>query len=239
MPSFPSNSRRAVNEKLYQLGTAFLRWLCSAEVIVRPLDLFSKVWLRHRKLRFHLRAAGFDGVVDGGANIGEFAQIVRAALPRADLVCVEPHPASAAALRRQGFRVVEAALWKEPGRLQLSQPTPASTSCTVMTTNNPTPHTWRVDAMRLDSLPVSGSRVLIKLDLQGAEFEALEGMGELWNRCAGLLIEVSIGPDGTYEKMRALLFERGFYEYSTTNELAVDGRVLEADKLWLRSPIRG
>ncbi|MBK9090351.1 MAG: FkbM family methyltransferase [Holophagales bacterium] len=74
----------------------------------------------------------FDGIVDGGANVGEFAHLVRQTLPKADLVCVEPHPHCAAILRRNGFRVVEAALWREPGRLRLFQPLSATTSCTVV-----------------------------------------------------------------------------------------------------------
>ena len=45
--------------------------------------------------------------------------------------------------------------------------------------------------------------------------------------------EVLLGRDGTYERMRFLLAARGYYEASTTNELARNGRVLEADKLWL------
>ena len=223
-----------MNEKFYRLGASGLRALGAMEMAARPLDFLAKVWLRHRKLRSLLRSARFDGVIDGGANIGEFAQIVRSALPQAELLCVEPHPASAVELRRQGFRVIEAALWKTSARLRLSQPTSASTSCTVIHGDDPLGPAWEVDAVRLDSLAISGSRLLVKLDLQGAEFEALEGMGELWERCAGLLLEVSIGKGGTYERMRALLSARGFQEYSTTNELEVAGRVTEADKFWLR-----
>ena len=219
---------------VYGIGIRCLQWLGSFELVSRPLDHFSRVWQRHRKLRLHLRAQNFDGVIDGGANIGEFAHIVRATLPRAHLICVEPHPACAAALRKEGFETVEAALWKEPARLRLTQPTSASTSSTVMADHQSAEHSWEVEAVRLDSLPILGSRLLIKLDLQGAEFEALEGMGELWQRCAGILLEVSIGTEGTYERLREILSHRGFYEYSTTNELEIEGRVVEADKLWLR-----
>ncbi len=84
-----------MNETVYKAGSAVVEFLTSAEVIAKPLDAFSRVWMRHRKLRSHLRALQFDGVIDGGANVGEFAEIVRSALPVADLVCVEPHPASA------------------------------------------------------------------------------------------------------------------------------------------------
>ena len=237
-PPSAALAQKTMNDRVYAFGMRCVQWLTSCEPIGRPLEAFARVWQRYRKLRRHLRAQKFDGVIDGGANVGEFAQIVRAALPGADLVCVEPNRACAAALRAKGFRVVEAALWSEPTELTLVQPTAASTSCTVVPgagdPGAPMP-SWSVQAVRLDSVPIAGSRLLVKLDLQGAELQALEGMGALWNRCAGVLLEVSIGADGTYEKLREMLGRRGFLEYSTTNELEVDGRVVEADKLWIRS----
>jgi len=225
-----------MNASLYQIGILCLQWLGSFHILSRQLDHLCKVWQRHRKLFSQLQIQKFDGVIDGGANIGEFAQTVRGALPNAHIICVEPHPMCAKTLRKKRFNVVEAALWKEPTRLRLIQPSSASTSSTVIANHyEPVQHAWDVEAVRLDSLPISGVRLLVKLDLQGAEFEALEGMGTLWERCAGILLEVSIGTDGTYERLREILSRHGFYEYSTTNELEVDGRVVEADKLWLRA----
>ena len=228
-----------MNTILYKLGIALLRIADAVPFLARPIDALCRVWQRHRKLCSHLRALNFDGVIDGGANIGEFASVVRAALPSADLICVEPHPASAAILRGDGYKVVEAALWKEPTRLHLRQPTPRSTSCTVVAAASPVSNAdgpgWEVQAVRLDSLPISGSRLLVKLDLQGAEPEALEGMGALWERCVAILLEVSIGPGGTYEPLREALSQRGFREYSTANELEADGHIIEADKLWIRT----
>ena len=225
-----------MNSRLYHMGILCLQWLGSFDLLGRPIDYFCKVWQRHRKLHLHLRAHKFDGVIDGGANIGEFAHIARRALPNADLVCVEPHPACARALREKGFHVVEAALWKEPARLRLTQASSASTSSTVIAADHAhkTNGAWEVEGTRLDNLQISGKRLLVKLDLQGAEFEALEGMGALWERCAGILLEVSIGKEGTYERLREMLSRRGFCEYSTTNELEIGERVVEADKLWLR-----
>ena len=70
-------------------------------------------------------------------------------------------------LRNRGFRVVEAALWHEATQLTLTQPTPASTSCTVLPEDGAVKagaERWKVEAVRLDSLSITGARLLVKLD---------------------------------------------------------------------------
>jgi FkbM family methyltransferase len=226
--------RTATHLRLYELSSRAMLILLRLPGLERLLSRLSKIWLRHARLVRHLRMGRYDAVVDGGASVGEFAALARLACPGAPLLCVEPHPASAARLRRRGFTVVEGALWCEPGRVTLTQPTTAATSCSVVATGTQRLFSWTVDAVRLDQLAIPGRAVLVKLDLQGAELQALEGMGELWNRCAGLLLEVSYGERGTYEPLRALLAGRGFFEAGTFNELETEGGIVEADKLWLR-----
>ena len=223
--------------KLYDWSSRALLRLLRVPGLSGAATQFSRVWLRQSRLLHHLRSTPYDGIVDGGANIGEFAALARAACPQLHLVCVEPHPPSAQTLRRRGFSVVEAALWKESGQLILRQPSEATTSCSVVGDSPRDRPTWQVKAVRLDELPIEGQRLLIKLDLQGAEPQALEGMGRLWSRCAGLLLEVSYGPKGTYESLRTLLAGKGFVESATFNEL--DGRIAptEADKLWLHRDV--
>ena len=91
-----------------------------------------------------------------------------------------------------------------------------------------------MDTVRLDAIGVTGERILVKLDLQGAEAEALVGMGSLWPRCTAVLLEVSYGASGSYEPLRALLAAHGFAEAATLNELEEDGLPIEADKLFVR-----
>lgn len=217
----------------YRLGCSAIRAALSIGPLADGLSAFSRVWSRHARIYRHLQAAQYDGVIDGGANVGEFAGLVRAALPQADLVCVEPHPGCAATLRADGFRMVEAALWHSAGRLTLSQPAEATTSCSVIESG--ALGSWEVASARLDDLEIRGAKLLLKLDLQGAEIEAFKGMDTLWSRVAAVLCEVSLGPGGNYENIRTLLSERGFREASTLNELEADGQVVEADKLWLRT----
>lgn len=220
---------------LYRLGLTVLGATFRVGPLVLILARFSKVFLRHARIRTFLARFGFDGVVDGGANVGEFARLVRDVLPNADLVCVEPHPPSASLLRNEGFRVIEAALWNRAGTLRLTQPGVETTSCTVIPADGNARGAWEVSAVRLDELLVAGSNVLVKLDLQGAEPQALSGMDGLWGRCHALLLEVSLGPNGDYEPLRANLARRGFREYATLNELEVGGLVVEADKVFVRT----
>lgn len=218
----------------YRLGLTLLGATFRAGRLASLLARASKVFLRHSRVRHLLRTGRFDSIVDGGAAVGEFAFAARDVCPGVPLVCVEPHPLSAGILRRNGFRVVEAALWKARGRLTLTQPTDATTSCTVTLESVSGRPSWDVDAVRLDEIGIPGERILLKLDLQGAEAEALEGVGSLWPRCAAVLLEVSYGSSGSYESLRALLEARGFAEAGTLNELEEGGLPIEADKLFVR-----
>jgi len=220
----------------YRLGASAVRAALRVPPLARRAEVLARVWLRHARTVALLRRYRFDAVIDGGANVGEFAHLARFALPDAELLCVEPNPGCAARLRGDGFRVVEAALWHAEGTLTLRQPARESTSSTVFSAAED--HgAWRVPSTRLDALELRGERVFVKLDLQGAESAALDGMDGLWGRCAGVLLEVSIGADGTYEPLRARLAARGFSERSTLNELVFDGRVAEADKVWIRDDL--
>ncbi len=219
---------------LYRLGLNIVGATFRVGPLASILARASKVFLRHARVRHLLRTGGFDSIVDGGAAVGEFAFAARDSCPGVPLVCVEPHPPSAEILRRNGFRVVEAALWKARGRLRLTQPADATTSCSVVFESAPGRPSWDVDTVRLDEIDVTGERILVKLDLQGAEADALEGMESLWPRCAAILLEVSYGPSGSCEPLRALLAARGFAEAGTLNELEEDGLPTEADKLFVR-----
>ena len=223
-------------ELTYRFGSRFMISCLGTGFPGGLLRRASRIAGRYSAILQHLEALQFDGIVDGGANIGEFALLARKALPEADLVCVEPQPDCCAILHRRGFRVVQRALWHSEAELQLVQVGESLASCALAAEGGPRP-SWSVRTTRLDQIEVSGSRLLVKLDLQGAEPMALEGMGAQWSRCAGLLLEVSFGPGGTGRALSDTLAEHGFIEYSTVNELLVAGKVVEADKLWLRADV--
>jgi len=194
------------------------------------------IWIRHNKIVHRLKAADFDYVIDAGANIGEFAHLARLALPKATILCIEPHPDCAATLRKDGFQVEEAALWKESGEIMLRKPTEANTSCTVIPQEEGFLAEWKVKTISLKDIVPAARRVLVKMDLQGADWIVLQSIPDtLWSRLDGLIIEVSVGANGNFEKIRKLLESKNFHETSTLHELEQDGQVIEADKLWIRA----
>jgi FkbM family methyltransferase len=216
----------------YSLGLAVIRRLFRVPALSGIITPLARIWLRHFRWRAHLRAFQFDGVVDGGANVGEFAQVVRDTLPRAHLLCVEPHPACADQLRKQGFEVIEAALWNEKTTLDLFQNGPSTASTVVPAT--PGDKVARVETVRLADLPIRGERLLIKLDLQGAEPAALQALGDLEKRCAGFLVEVSLPPAGSHDELNRFFLDRGYTPFASVNELFSGDRQIEADLLWIR-----
>jgi len=226
-----------MNDTLYRLSLELTIRAVSLPGLSPALGFALRVLGRQHRLWIHLRALRFDGVIDGGANVGEFARLVRHALPAADLVCIEPHPPSAARLRNHNYRTLEAALWQERTRLSLSQPDPATTSCTCIETQGPEHGRWEVEALPLSEVAIRGNRLLVKLDLQGAELPALRGMGTLWDRTAALLLEMRIGPAGDRPAIEALLREKGYFSYATTNEILRNGIVVEADILWVKEGV--
>ncbi len=115
-------------------------------------------------------------VVDAGAHVGTFA--ATAAAHASWVVAVEPNPANLALLRAnlerngiQNVEVVEAALWPGEGEVQLDVTGPTSAGSVVSDGDGAT---LTVPTVDLDALVKRlGAVDLLKLDIEGAEFELL------------------------------------------------------------------
>ncbi len=115
-------------------------------------------------------------VVDAGAHVGTFA--ATAAAHAAQVVAVEPNPANLELLRanldRNGIdnvEVVEGALWPGGGEVELAMAGPTSAGSVVGEGGGTT---VKVPTVDLDGLVERlGPIDLLKLDIEGAEFEVL------------------------------------------------------------------
>lgn len=123
-------------------------------------------------------------ILDVGANIGLAALYFRARFPDAEIVAVEPDPQTFAKLEQNvggdaRIRAVNAAAAAERGELELFQPAGYSIASSLKRSGDAEHDSHvRVRAETLDGLctELGLERIgLMKLDVEGAELEALRG----------------------------------------------------------------
>jgi FkbM family methyltransferase len=153
----------------------------------------------HWLVRMAPRIAGPHCILDVGANVGNYSAEVRAALPEARIVCLEPHPRTLKTLRARaadlGFEVVGKAAGREAGEMELHDWAfePAGTEHAtfyrdVIVTLDGCPSTSvRVPVTTLDTvLADNGIRhvLLLKIDTEGHELAVLQGASAALSRGA-------------------------------------------------------
>lgn len=175
-------------------------------------------WLLRRGLSVHrarnevalaIRSVGIDAVIDGGANVGQFAASLRRSGYNGRIISYEPSNAaftelSARTLRDPAWTAVQALLGAESGSLNLhvsddlvsssvlprsatlmstfprSGPQTASPEIALVTT---------VDELIRDN-GLNPSRTALKLDVQGFEGSVLDGSAESLGRLPLVILEM-------------------------------------------------
>jgi FkbM family methyltransferase len=197
-----------------------------------------------------LRDQGIDLAVDAGANEGQWARGLREGGYRGAIVSFEPLSSayarlSAAAAGDAGWSVRRVALSDGDGEAELhvAGNEGASSSLLAMRPAHETfaryVGTERVPLARLDDVELpAGERLLLKLDVQGAERAVLAGAGRTLERvrvveCELSFVELYEG-QALFEELVALL--GGFDLWGLRPALAdpVSGRLLQADGLFVR-----
>lgn len=176
-----------------------------------------------------LRAQGLRPrlVIDGGANVGQFARAAAETFPEARIVSFEPLPEAAARFRAalsdtSRVRLVEAALGAKEGTLAFGRNaySLASSALPVLADNGlvaPHAETITVPVTTLDAALAHEAvppDTLLKLDLQGFELEALRGGRATLGRIGHVLLEVALRPsyagEPTFEDLLDALRPHGF-----------------------------
>lgn len=149
--------------------------------------------------------ASFRTVIDGGANLGQFARAVSYAFPEAVVISIEPLPEICEKLRGnladlKRHKIIQAAIGAADGEIEFRRNS-YSQSSSVLPIREVDGGTSResreveilkVPLARIDSLIDATSLAtpaLLKLDLQGYELEALKGATETLRQCSHVLIE--------------------------------------------------
>jgi len=192
----------------------FLEWeieYVDAASLVSSADvLVAKGWNNFRT------GTSSPRILDCGANIGISVLNFKRQYPNASIVAFEPDPRIAAVLRRNLQRnaaadvdVVEAAVWRENSRARFS--------CDG------------ADGGRLGSLPptfereiiidtvdlsgfISGTVDLIKLDVEGAEFDVVDSIADSLDHVRNLVIECHVRAStmGELGRMLSMIESAGF-----------------------------
>lgn len=201
-----------------------------------------------------LRQLDVDGVIDVGANRGQFTLACRLALPAVPIVAFEPLRSEAQIFRRvhgncRTVLLVESALGSTSGRAQMHVSAQADSSSLL-----PIGRLQRqffvgtgevgireVAVRRMDEcseLWAGRRRQLLKLDVQGYELPVLEGAGRVLGDCAFIYAECShvalYTGQALYSEIEQFLTTKGFEVIRRANEQFADGSLLQADYLFAR-----
>jgi FkbM family methyltransferase len=219
----------------------------------RPFSIAS--WYLTRGLA--AEESRFKTVIDGGANVGQFARAVAGTFDGARIFSVEPLPEIAKQLRENmadcsRVKVLQTCLGNEDGTIKIRQNSYSQASSILPMTAGADQGQAElkeigeieVPIARLDTLLKDEkleSPVLLKLDLQGYELEALKGATSVLSQCDYVLVETVFARvyegEPLFEDIMLFLKDAGFRFIRPLNFLRdLSGRIIQMDALFGRRP---
>ncbi len=199
----------------------------------------------------------FETIVDGGANIGQFARASAETFPQAKVLSFEPLPEIAELLRRNlsdnpRFVVFEAALGRKDGSADLYRNLYSHSSSILPLhpehnrifpdTQNRSLSSLKVKLVKLDTV-LRNEKIqkpmLLKLDVQGFELEALRGAAKSLGQTTAILLETTFAMlyDGevSFTQIEEFLRRYGF-RFIQPIDILEDGqnRIAQMDALFLK-----
>ena len=211
------------------------------------------------QLEHALRKHKIDLVLDIGANVGQFAKGLREVGYNDRIVSFEPlidahRILSQAARSTKGWEVHErCAIGDRNGSIQInvsgnsvsSSMLPMLKSHSDAAPNSVFTKTEMTSIYTLDSLAKrymnAKSKTLIKIDTQGYEWQVLDGASEITKKAEGIMIELSIIPLYSGQRLWLDIIDRlksqGFTLWSLNSAFIDphDGKSLQLDGLFFRT----
>lgn len=168
----------------------------------------------------HIRSV-FDTFVpttclDIGANIGQFAIEWRKVFPKCEIISIEPNPHCEKKLKKLGVNYLQYGISDKVGELELILPKAKSSSKGASFYKeinfNMLPDDEilkiKVPVTTLDTLFLRDTFEVIKIDVQGAELDVINGGISILERAVYVIIEVSLVPYNTGAPLADVIVRR-------------------------------
>ena len=201
-----------------------------------------------------LRSLEVDGVIDVGANRGQFTLACRLARPVVPVVAFEPIPDEANTFRKvhgdaSHVTLIESALGESTDTATLHLSKSADSSSLLPIGRRQTEYfrdtaevgTIKVLVQRLDDLSDNWRgrfSQLLKLDVQGFELNVLRGAVKTFESCKYIYVECSHAElyegQALKQEVSKFLESNGFVEKGVFNPLYIKNELVQADYLFQR-----
>lgn len=234
------------------LRTAVKNWLLSRNMVLsRPPGQFNVGPIKLAQAK--KRGLSIRSAIDGGAAYGSWTREFKSVYPDAQVLCIDPRQDVQQALftlarELPGVHVAKALLSARGGDVVEFHEHGEQSSMLGLGTGNSFGESVQVTTTTLDDLVVEKrfpSPDLIKLDLQGAELEALRGAERSLASAKSVLLEISFLPIMEAGPLLAetvqFMKERGFccYDILALWHRPLDGAMAQGDFLFIpeQSPL--
>lgn len=205
-----------------------------------------------------LRSLAIDGIIDVGANRGQFTLACRLSQNSVPVVAFEPIPSEAKTFRKihgrlPWIQLIEFALGdcSSTATLHLSRSADSSSLLPIgklqseVFRGTDEIDTMAVKVRRLDDFVTTWSgrtRQLLKLDVQGFELKVLQGAVEALRSCLYVYAECSEVELYECQPLRSevatFLTKHGFSEIGQFNPCYLNGQLIQADYLFVRNQVQ-
>lgn len=152
----------------------------------------------HLLQRLKIRGQVPCGFIDVGAHFGESNEIIRAIYPDKRIISFEANPVCEVELKRRGMEYLICLLGKETkesATLYMNPDNPTSTGVSIYKEKSKffeNASKLEIPMYRLDDIiPVEARFDFMKIDVQGAEIDVLEGSQKLMSNIKWIFLEVS------------------------------------------------
>lgn len=249
----PTNVNLGMLRKVIQfIETVSVRGGVKAVLTERPRSITSFRIVS----RLQSEVGNLATIIDCGANVGQFARAVSTAYPRSKVISFEPLPDVATQLKKNlgdvpNHEVIQNALGSSSGSVDMRRASNNGQSSSILPFIGDSNGLLKgVSELGMVQVPLTsldatltGSElegpILLKLDLQGYELEALRGAAKLLKHCDFVLVESAlqksyVGEPYFHELIEYLGTQRFFFTSILNVEENENGQYAQVDALFKR-----